>query len=144
MIPVNFYLFLKTIHILAVISWMAGLLYLPRLFVYHADTVLESVQDHTFRTMERRLMNAIMIPALVVVLITGVIIGIQGGFLHDPWFLLKGICVFLLVCGHLRFYQHMKFFAVGENKHSARYFRVINELPTVLMIFIVGLVVFKP
>jgi protoporphyrinogen IX oxidase len=140
----NFYLGLKTLHIIAVMSWMAGLLYLPRLFVYHADTSLETLQSETFKVMERRLLNAIMTPALLVSVASGFVLAMKGGFIYDLWFSFKAFCVFLLIGVHMRLYQHMKIFERGHNVHSSRYFRVLNEVPTLLMIVIVALVVFKP
>ncbi len=138
------YLWIKTLHIVAVMSWMAGLLYLPRLFVYHVDAQLNSVQDHTFRVMERRLIRAIMTPAMLVTLISGSYLAVEGMFLNNLWLQLKILFICVLVVSHMILYYHMTKFQSGENTHSSRYYRLINEVPTLLMIVIVSLVVFKP
>lgn len=138
------YLWIKTLHIVAVMSWMAGLLYLPRLFVYHADTELNTPQDLTFRIMERRLMNAIMMPAMIVSLFSGGYLAIQGGFLHDLWLQLKVFFIFVLMTSHFFLHYHMRMFQIGKNTFSSRYYRFINEAPTLLMIVVVALVVLKP
>ncbi|MFM9849820.1 MAG: protoporphyrinogen oxidase HemJ [Hyphomicrobiaceae bacterium] len=137
-------LWLKALHIIAVISWMAGLLYLPRLFVYHAEADAGSKQAETFALMERRLLRAIMNPAMIVVWITGPLLAWRMGMLTDVWLHAK----FLLVCG-LTVYHHMlglwrKRFLTGQMTHDAKFFRLVNEVPTVLMIGIVVLVVVKP
>ena len=137
-------LWLKALHIIAVISWMAGLLYLPRLFVYHADAEAGSRQAETFAVMERRLLRAIMNPAMIVVWITGPLLAWRMGMLKDMWLHAK----FLLVCG-LTVYHHLlglwrKQLAAGQTPHGAKFFRLVNEVPTLLMIGIVVLVVVKP
>ena len=137
-------LWLKALHIIAVISWMAGLLYLPRLFVYHAEAEAGSKQAETFVVMERRLLRAIMNPAMIVVWITGPLLAWRMGMLKDGWLHAK----FLLVCG-LTVYHHLlglwrKQFIAGTMTHDAKFFRIVNEVPTLLMIGIVVLVVVKP
>jgi putative membrane protein len=123
---------------------MAGLLYLPRLFVYHADTPLHTPQDLTFRVMERRLMKAIMIPAMIISLMSGLYLAYIAVFYWDIWFILKALCVILLLGVHFRLYQHMILFGRGENTFRSRYYRILNEVPTVLMVLIVVLVIIKP
>ena len=140
----HFYLWIKVVHILAVISWMAGMLYLPRLFVYHADAAGGSTETKTFAVMERRLMRAIMLPALLAVWASGISLAIWGGFLHEGWFQAKFAFVIAMSALHGYFAIVRKALADGKNQHGARFFRVINEVPTVLMVAIVILVVVKP
>lgn len=139
------YEWLKVIHILAVMSWMAGLLYLPRLFVYHASTAVGSKQDETFKVMERRLMAAIMRPASLVALISGLsLIYVAGFSLTDIWLMAKLLFVVLMFGAHGRLEKHLAEFAKGLRVQTPRYFRILNEVPTVLMILIVIMVVVKP
>ena len=139
------YLWLKVIHILAVISWMAGLFYLPRLFVYHTRQVVGSDADALFKLMERRLMKAIMRPAGVVALIAGIATVYAAGFSwSEKWLLLKlfgvvGICFY-----HGVLEMRLASLARGERLKTERYYRLINEIPTVLLIWIVIFVVVKP
>lgn len=139
---------IKALHVLAVISWMAGMLYLPRLMVYHVETELGSKEDARFRLMERRLLRAIMTPASVVALASGVAIGIAGGyfdgFTGNMWFWVKLTGVAALFAVHGRLSWHVRAFAFGERSHSAGYFRILNEVPTVLMVIIVVMVVVRP
>jgi protoporphyrinogen IX oxidase len=139
------YEWVKVLHILAVISWMAGLLYLPRLMVYHVDAVLGSAHDETFKTMERRLLNAIMRPACVVALVTGLWLAhIIGVWFSDVWFVVKLVALVALLGAHGVLESHVAKFRRGERNHSGRFYRVLNEVPTVLMIVIVIMVVVKP
>lgn len=137
-------LWLKAFHIVAVISWMAGMLYLPRLFVYHADTPVGSPQSETFKVMERRLLKAIITPAMIATWILGLWLawssfGFKGGWLHAKIFLV------LLMSGlHGFLASTVKTFAADANKRPARFYRILNEVPTILMIAIVILVVVKP
>jgi protoporphyrinogen IX oxidase len=140
----NLYLWLKMLHILAIISWMAGMLYLPRLFVYHAEALKGSPQARTFVVMERRLMRAIMLPALLVTWITGLTLAIQTGVLHEGWFHAKFALVIALSALHGYFAKIRKDLAEEINRHGSRFFRIMNEAPTVLLVGIVILVVFKP
>ncbi len=135
---------IKALHVIAVISWMAGMLYLPRLFVYHAASAIGSEQSETFKVMERRLLKAIMTPAMLVAWSTGLWLAwssfaFKGGWLHG-----KIACVIILsgVHGHLA--ACVRRFAADTNQKNQRYFRILNEIPTVLMIFIVILVIVKP
>jgi len=136
------YEWIKAVHVMAVISWMAGLFYLPRLFVYHADAS-EPVLRATFRVMERRLFRAIMWPAMIVAWAAGLllitIIGFDGVWLH-----VKLLMVILLTLYHFLLGWHLSRFAQDAETHSSRYFRFINEVPTLLMVVIVVMVIVKP
>jgi protoporphyrinogen IX oxidase len=139
------YEWLKVIHVLAVISWMAGLLYLPRLFVYHSAVTLGSEQDMTFKTMEGRLLKAIMRPAAVVALLSGLaLIHVAGFSLADRWLIIKLVALAAMFGVHGMLESHTGKFRRGERAKSSRYFRVLNEVPTVLMIVIVIMVIVKP
>ncbi len=138
------YLTLKAFHIIAVISWMAGMLYLPRLFVYHAASKPGSEQSETFKVMERRLLNFIMTPAMAVSWILGVALAIQGHWMSTPWFLAKFVLVIALSAMHGFFSRWVAEFARDRNTHTEKFFRIVNEIPTVLMIFIVLLATVKP
>jgi len=134
----------KAAHVIAVISWMAGLLYLPRLFVYHSQCAIKSDEAKTFKIMERRLLNAIMTPAMVAVWLTGPLIAYGYNELHSNWLHVKLALVVLLSCVHLYLASIVKEFANDGNAHSTQFYRAVNEVPTVLMILIVILVVVKP
>ena len=139
------YLWLKVIHIVAVVAWMAGLFYLPRLFVYHTGLTVGSDGDTLFKIMERRLMAAIMRPAALVALLAGMATVEAAGFnWGQAWLLLKLIGVLCLIGYHGLLEVHLKSFGRGERGHTRRYFRIINEVPTVLLIWIVIFVVVKP
>jgi protoporphyrinogen IX oxidase len=139
------YEWIKVVHILAVISWMAGLLYLPRLFVYHTAVVVGTDQDLTFQVMERRLLKAIMRPAALVALLSGLgRIYVAGFSMADVWLLLKLAAVVLMFGAHGVLEKHAGEFARSLRIKSSRYFRMLNEVPTVLMIIIVIMVVVKP
>lgn len=142
--PADAYLWIKALHIIAVISWMAGLLYLPRLFIYHTDAPVGSVQSETFKVMEQRLIRLIMNPAMMITWGLGLylawsIYGFSGGWLHA-----KIALVIALTVTHVYFSRSAKAFGRDENRHPARHWRLMNEVPTVLMIVIVILVVVKP
>lgn len=142
--PADLYLWVKALHIIAVISWMAGLLYMPRLFIYHTDAAPGSVQSETFKVMEQRLLKVIMNPAMMLTWIFGLylawsVYGFQGTWLHA-----KIALVVLLTVVHIFFSRSVKAFARDDNRRSARYWRYMNEAPTVLMIAIVVLAVVKP
>ena len=141
------YLWIKAVHVVAVVSWMAGLLYLPRLFVYHCSAAPGSAASETFKVMERRLMGAIMTPAMVASWALGlVLIGLLGveGFRDGYWLSVKLALVVVLSGVHLMLIRHLRAFARDQNRHSARYFRILNEVPTVLMIAIVVMVIVRP
>src|SRR5262245_6309108 len=137
-------LWLKALHVIAVISWMAGLLYLPRLFVYHAEADPGSKQAETFKLMERRLLRGIMNPAMVVVWITGPWLAWQTSMYRDGWLMAKFALVLGLTAFHHALGAWRKAFAEDRNQHAARFFRLMNELPTLLLVAIVVLVVVKP
>jgi len=143
------YAWIKAFHVIAVISWMAGMLYLPRLFVYHCAAQPGSVQSETFKVMERRLLRAIINPAMVVAWTLGLWLAWEGpdsryGWFATGWFDAKFVLVLALSGIHGMLARWMKDFADDRNRHSARFYRIINEVPTLLMIGIVILVVVKP
>jgi putative membrane protein len=138
------YLWTKVLHIAAIISWMAGMLYLPRLFVYHAEAPRGSDQARTFVVMERRLMRIIMLPALGVAWVTGLALAAQAGLFHAGWLHGKLLLVILLTALHGYFSRIRKDFALEANRHDGRFYRILNEIPTVLMLGIIILVVIKP
>jgi putative membrane protein len=139
------YEWLKVIHVLAIISWMAGLLYLPRLFVYHSSAGVGSELDETFQVMERRLLKAIMRPAALLALLSGLaLIHVAGFGLSDGWLMLKLLAVVAMFASHGLLEKHAAEFARSLRVKSSRYFRILNEVPTVLMIVIVIMVVVKP
>lgn len=142
--PEDFYLWIKALHIIAVMSWMAALLYMPRLFIYHTDAVPGSQQSETFKMMESRLLKVIMNPAMMISWLLGLylawsVYGFQGGWLHAKLFL-----VVLMTGVHVFFSRSVRAFAEDRNHRDARYWRLMNEVPTILMILIVILVVVKP
>jgi putative membrane protein len=140
------YLWLKALHIIAVIAWMAGLLYLPRLFVYHRATAPRSPSSETFKVMERRLLHAIMFPAMIASWILGSALAWVTGVGADVplWFGVKAIAVLALTLYHFWLAFFVTSFARDERPRTDRFFRAINEIPTVLMIVIVILAVVKP
>ncbi|HWB46204.1 MAG TPA: protoporphyrinogen oxidase HemJ [Hyphomicrobiaceae bacterium] len=137
-------LWLKALHIIAVISWMAGLLYLPRLFVYHCDAESGSKQAETFKVMEYRLLRLIMNPAMVVVWITGPLLAWQTGMYRDAWLMAKFVLVIVLTVHHHALALWRKDFAADRNVRTQRFYRIMNEVPAALMVGIVILVVVKP
>lgn len=139
------YLWLKALHIIAVISWMAGLLYLPRLMIYHCAAEKGSVQSETFKTMERRLLKAIMTPAMIVAWVAGLWLAFgYVGFKGNLWLHVKFALVIALSAAHGLQARWVSDFAEDRNTRSHRYFRVWNEVPTLLMLGIVILAVVKP
>ena len=142
----NFYLLFKSLHLIAVISWMAGLLYLPRIFVYHAENNLEKKTSEIFKTMERKLFFYIMTPAMILSWIFGIILIHSIGFqqIGQTWMILKIIFVTILTLYHLYLGRILVQFKIDQNAHSHKFYRLINEIPTLLLILIVFVVVFKP
>ena len=145
----NTYLLFKSIHLIAVISWMAGLLYLPRIFVYHSEAVTNNQSEDlmsTFKIMERRLFVYIMNPAMIVSWIFGVLlihtIGMDN--FGSIWLQLKLAFVIILTVYHFFLFQCLRKFAENRNTYSSKFYRIINEIPTVLLIVIILVVVFKP
>ena len=142
----NIYLFFKSLHLISVISWMAGLLYLPRIFVYHAENSSEKKTSEIFKTMERKLFFYIMTPAMILSWIFGVILIHIIGFqqIGQTWMILKIIFVTILTLYHLYLGRVLAQFKIDQNVHSHKFYRIINEIPTLLLILIVFIVVFKP
>ena len=138
------YLIVKSIHIIAVISWMAGMLYLPRLFVYHAENEDNQALTDIFKIMEKRLLRFIMTPEMIVSWIFGLAMMISAGWIKAPWMHGKLLLVLVLSGVHGWLAVCVKRFASDQNQKTGRYFRFVNEIPTVLMILIVVLVVLKP
>ena len=141
----NLYLLFKSLHLIAVISWMAGLLYLPRIFVYHSETSNDEVKN-VFKTMEKRLFLYIMNPAMILSWLFGFLlihsIGLQS--FKELWLLAKIILVISLTFYHFFLFSCIKQFSDDNNRHSPKFFRVINEVPTILLIAIIFIVVLKP
>ena len=142
----NFYLLFKSLHLIAVISWMAGLLYLPRIFVYHAENFSEPITSGIFKTMERKLFFYIMTPAMILSWLFGLLLIHSIGFqqLGQKWMLLKIILVLILTAYHFYLGRILNKFKLNENIHSPKYFRIINEIPTLLLILIIFVVIYKP
>jgi putative membrane protein len=140
----DMYLWIKVVHVLAVIAWMAGMLYLPRLFVYHAQVEPGSQLAETFAVMEKRLMRLIMLPAILVTWAAGLALAVEGHWFSSPWLHGKLFLVILMSVLHGYFGPLRRSLAEGKNTHSPRYFKVLNEVPTVLLIGIVILVIVKP
>ena len=142
----NYYLLFKSLHLISVISWMAGLLYLPRLFVYHAETSNNESKKETFKLMEKRLFFYIMNPAMILSWLFGVLlihsIGIEN--LSQFWLQLKLGMVLILSSYHFFLFQCLKNFSENNSKYSPKFYRIINEVPTLLLIGIIFVVVFKP
>ena len=142
----NFYLTFKALHLISVISWMAGLLYLPRIFVYHTENGGEKKISEVFKIMEFKLYNYIMMPAMILSWIFGLILISSIGFeqLSSYWLILKLIFVIILTIYHFFLGNCLDNFKNDLNKHSSKFFRVFNEIPTILLILIVFIVIFKP
>ena len=138
------YLWIKAFHVIAVIAWMAGMLYLPRLFVYHCDAEKGSVQSETFKVMERRLLKAIINPAMIVAWVLGLYLAWDGGWFRSGWLHGKLALVLGLSAVHGLYASWVRDFAADRNTRPARFYRVWNEAPTVLLVGIVILVIVKP
>jgi putative membrane protein len=137
-------LWVKALHIISVIAWMAGMLYLPRLFVYHAEAARGSEAAETFKVMERRLLKAILNPSMILVFLTGFTLVYLTGDWRDGWWQAKFILVVGLAGLHGYFARCVRSFAEDRNERPARFYRFLNEAPTILMILIVVLAVVKP
>jgi len=142
--PTDLFLWLKALHVIAVIAWMAGMLYLPRLFVYHCVAEPGSSQSETFKVMERRLLRAIINPAMTVTWVVGLWLMWAGGFLGSGWMHAKLVLVLAMSAVHGMLSRWVRDFAADRNRHSQKFYRIINEVPTILMIGIVILVIVKP
>ncbi|MEH0070810.1 protoporphyrinogen oxidase HemJ [Pannonibacter sp. Pt2-lr] len=140
----DLYLWLKSLHVISIIAWMAGMLYLPRLFVYHCDATPGSAQSETFKVMERRLLKAIINPAMISSWIFGLWVAYEINAFSDGWFHAKLTLVLLMSGAHGYLAGRVKVFARDENTKPAKFYRILNEVPTVLMILIVILVIGKP
>jgi protoporphyrinogen IX oxidase len=138
------YLWIKAFHVIAVIAWMAGMLYLPRLFVYHCDAAKGSVQSETFKVMERRLLKAIINPAMIVAWVLGLYLAWDGGWFRSGWLHGKLALVLGLSAVHGLYARWVRDFAADRNTRPARFYRVWNEVPTFLLVGIVILVIVKP
>jgi putative membrane protein len=140
----DLYLWLKSLHIFMVIAWMAGMLYLPRLFVYHADAAVGSKESETFKVMERRLLRGIMNPAMIVVWIVGLWMAISGGWMVAGWMHAKLALVLVMSAVHGLYSKWRKDFEADRNARPASFYRLWNEVPAVILIAIIVLVVIKP
>jgi len=142
----NTYLLFKSLHLIAVISWMAGLLYLPRIFVYHAENNSETKVSEVFKIMEKKLFFYIMTPAMILSWLFGLLLIHSLGFqqLGQKWMLLKIIFVLILTFYHFYLGKILNQFKENNNKYSHKFYRYINEIPTILLILIVFVVIFKP
>ena len=142
----NIYLLFKSLHLIAVISWMAGLLYLPRIFVYHSQNNTQIIISEVFKVMEKKLFYYIMTPAMILSWVFGLILIHEVGFdkLGQKWMVLKLIFVVLLTLYHLYLGKILGQFKLDSNKHSHKFYRYINEIPTLLLILIIFVVIFKP
>ena len=141
----NLYLLFKALHLIAVISWMAGLLYLPRIFVYHSEAQHIS-QKNIFKTMERKLYNYIMTPAMLLSWLLGVLLihSIGSNVFFELWMQIKIIAVIILTYYHFTLGKYLNDFAIDNNQKSSRFFRIYNEIPTITLIVVVFVVIFKP
>ncbi|MEC7179733.1 MAG: protoporphyrinogen oxidase HemJ [Pseudomonadota bacterium] len=141
----NLYLLFKSLHLIAVISWFAGLLYLPRIFVYHADASHET-QKEVFKTMERKLYNYIMMPAMLLSWLFGVLLIHSLGLsvFKEIWMQIKIILVVILTFYHFTLSKYLMDFASDTNQKSSKFFRIYNEIPTIILIVVIFVVVFKP
>ena len=142
----NFYLLYKSLHLIAIISWMAGLLYLPRIFVYHSENINDLNLSNVFKTMEKKLFNYIMMPAMILSWIFGLLLIHNLGFVvfKELWMQIKIISVVLLTIYHFYLGVCVIRFSNNQNLNSSKFYRIINEIPTILLIIIVFIVVFKP
>ena len=141
----NLYLLFKSLHLIAVISWLAGLLYLPRIFVYHAEADHES-QRSVFNTMERKLYNYIMMPAMMLSWLFGLLLIHSLGFtvFLELWMQIKAIAVIILTYYHFSLGKFLNDFALNDNQKTPKFFRIYNEIPTIILIVVIFVVIFKP
>ena len=141
----NLYLLFKSLHLIAVISWMAGLLYLPRIFVYHSETN-DSSQKTIFKTMERKLYNYIMMPAMLISWLLGILLLAIIGFsaFSELWLQVKIFAVIILTYYHFTLGKYLNDFAKDNNQKTSKFFRIYNEIPTIILIIVVFVVIFKP
>ena len=141
----DIYLIFKALHLISLISWMAGLLYLPRIFVYHSENIQQKNTSDIFKIMERKLFNYIMMPSMFLTWIFGLLLIVNIGVsFSETWIIYKGILVLLLTHYHFYLGKQVRLFAMDQNIKSSKFYRIINEVPTILLILIVFIVVFKP
>ncbi len=141
----NFYLLYKSLHLIAVISWMAGLLYLPRIFVYHSEADHES-QIKVFKTMEKKLYNFIMMPAMLLSWLFGILLlhSLGLSIFYELWMQIKIIAVIILTYYHFTLGKYLNDFALDNNQKSSKFFRIYNEIPTIILIVVIFVAIFKP
>ena len=141
----NLYFFLKSLHLIAVISWMAGLLYLPRIFVYHSEAKDES-QTNVFKVMEKKLYNYIMMPAMLSSWLFGTLLihNIGVSVFSELWMQIKMVAVVILTYYHFTLGKYLNDFAINNNKKTSRFFRIYNEIPTIVLIVVIFVVIYKP
>ena len=140
----EYYTLIKALHVISMIAWMAGMLYLPRLFVYHCDVETGSETSEMFKVMERRLLKAIINPAMIATWIFGSVLFVMAELWTEPWMHAKFALVLAMSGVHGVLVKHQRLFEQDSNRKSALYFRIVNEIPTVLLILIVLLVIIKP
>ena len=141
----NLYLLFKSLHLIAVISWMAGLLYLPRIFVYHSEADHES-QKKVFKVMERKLYNYIMMPAMLLSWLFGILLIHNLGFaiFSELWMQIKIVAVLILTYYHFTLGKYLNDFALENNQKTSKFFRIYNEIPTLILVVVIFVVIFKP
>ena len=141
----NLYLLFKSLHLIAVISWMAGLLYLPRIFVYHSEALHDS-QKEIFKVMEKKLYNYIMMPAMLLSWLFGILLIHSLGFsiFLELWMQIKTAAVIILSYYHFTLGKYLKDFSMNNNQKTPRFFRIYNEIPTIILILVIFVVIFKP
>ena len=141
----NYYFLFKSLHLISVVSWMAGLLYLPRIFVYHSEASHESQKD-IFKIMEKKLYNYIMMPAMLLSWLFGILLlhSITLSVLFELWMQIKIIAVIILTYYHFTLGKYLNDFAIDNNQKTGRFFRIYNEIPTIILIVVIFVVIFKP
>ena len=141
----NLYLLFKSLHLIAVISWMAGLLYLPRIFVYHSEAN-DTSQKTVFKTMERKLYNYIMMPAMMLSWLFGILLihSLSFSVFGELWMQIKIISVVIMTYYHFTLGKYLNDFAIDNNQKTSKFFRIYNEIPTVILIVVIFVVIFKP
>ena len=141
----NLYLLFKSLHLISVVSWMAGLLYLPRIFVYHSEASHESQKD-IFKIMEKKLYNYIMMPAMLLSWLFGILLlhSITLSVLFELWMQIKIIAVIILTYYHFTLGKYLNDFAIDKNEKTSKFFRIYNEIPTIVLIVVIFTVIFKP
>ena len=141
----NYYFLFKSLHLISVVSWMAGLLYLPRIFVYHSEALHES-QKNIFKIMEKKLYNYIMMPAMLLSWLFGILLlhSITLSVLFELWMQIKIVAVIILTYYHFTLGKYLNDFAIDKNEKTSKFFRIYNEIPTIVLIVVIFTVIFKP